>query len=106
MVRYLRAFENPEALVAKPAPLNPIHVEKSCMRGQAGPYARMNVVFRPAQQSYETSPVWFVPEVRRLRLGAGHDEAIEMAAPKIIDAGIEATHTPPAGIGPGNLRQR
>ena len=76
------------------------------MRGQAGPDRRVSVVLGPLQNPRQALPVRLVHQVRRPRLCPGHDEAVEMAVPQIVDAGIEAAHMASGQIRSRNIRQR
>ena len=106
VVRDPRVLEDAEALVAELTSVDAIHVEKGGVRGEAGPDGRMGVVLGPLQDPYQALPVWLVLQVRRLRLCSGHDEAVEMAVPQIIDAGIGAPHMASARIRSRHIRQR
>src|SRR2546425_6871362 len=85
-------------------PADAIHVEKSRMRGQAGTDSRVRVLIGPVEDFCQTPPIGLIHEVLRSRLRSGHDEAVEMAVPELIDAGI-AAHIASAKIRSRNIWQ-
>ena len=61
--------------------------------------------FRPVEDFCQASPVRFVRQVRRQRLGTGDDQTVEVAIPQILDTGIEAADMTPAPLGSRNIGQ-
>src|SRR5712692_6330773 len=105
VVRYSGAVEDAKALVAEPPPADSIEVKNGRMRGQAGTYCGVSVALCPIQQCCEASPIGFLGEICRLRLGASYYEPVDMTIPQIAHIGIEGTHTTPAYICPGDAGQ-
>src|SRR2546422_5651356 len=85
-------------------PADAIHVEKSRMRGQAGTDSRVRVLIGPVEDFCQTPPIGLIHEVLGSRLRSGHDEAVEVAVPELIDAGI-AAHIASAAIRSRNIWQ-
>ena len=76
------------------------------MGGQARPDRRVRGVLGPLQHTGQAAPVGLVPQIGRPRLGPGHDQAVEMAVPQIIEAGIDTAHMAPARIRARDIGQR
>src|SRR5947199_358777 len=106
MIGDAHALEDPEALVVERAPVDAIEVQERGVRGQTGPDGGVGLLLGRLQDADQAPPVRLVPEVRRPRLGPGHDEAVEPAAPERAEPGIEAGHVLPAPLRARDLRQR
>src|SRR5437879_5122298 len=104
MIRHPRALEDAEALVTERLPADTVDVEDGRVRSQAGADSRERVLLGPLQNARQAPPVRLVRQVRRARLGPGHDEPVEAAAPEIVEAGVEGVYVVPTEIRPRNLR--
>lgn len=65
----------------------------------------MGVVFGPINYIRQATPVRFVYEVRRKRLSAGDDEAVELSSQQLLSTGVELRYVPRTRLISGNVRQ-
>ena len=80
------AVENAVTFGRERPPFDAIEMQHRGMRSEARPDRRARVDLGPIDQLGEVAPIRFLVELGRNRLGAGHDQAIELVAPESVSS--------------------
>src|SRR5580692_6329779 len=106
MIHASRKLEEAEAFLTKAVPVDAVEVQKGGVRAQARQNGRMRVVISPFDHLDQIVPVRFVGQLRGVRLRSGHDQAVEMTVPEVLETRIEVADIAPASFIAANVGQR
>ena len=90
MVTNFFVLKNAELFVREPVAGNAVAVKNAGVRRQTRQHRRDRIAFGPVENFGQGGPIWFFPQIRLARFGAGHNHAIKPAVQQVVDAEIEA----------------
>src|SRR5690349_19356433 len=105
VIAHLRAPEDAGDLVCEPLPLDGIEVEYGGMSGKARKHGWSPTVIRPIDEACQRAPVHFLLQSLGARLGAGHDQPIEVTCPQLIDRLVVIRYVSFAAVRASQLRK-
>ena len=106
VVGHLGAVVDSGTFGIEPLPLDAVEMQHRGMGGKARPDRRARVGFRPVDDVGEILPERLLGQRRGVRLGAGHDQSIDLQPAEIGDIGVLPFDPPLRGLRSAHRRQR
>ncbi len=94
VVGHLGAVVDPRTFGGETPPIDAVEMQDRGVRGKARPDGRARVVFRPVDDVDEVLPERLLLQRCGVRLGAGHDQPVDVEAGKVGDVGILLVEAP------------